>query len=201
MDKTASLFTITLTLFIMMDPLGNISSFLTMMKGISYKRQFYVLCREMFIALLVMFVFFLIGDTVIHFLEISDSAVWLSSGVILFLTAIKILFPPEDALRHNLPEGEPFIVPFAIPLIAGPSLLATIMLFSHMEACRPMMVTAIFLSWMAAMAVLVLAPQLKRLLGANGLNACERLTGMVLVMIAIQRFMEGIRLVIADAQY
>ncbi len=196
MNQTSSLFTISLTLFIMMDPLGNISSFLTMMKGVSPKRQIYVLLREMLIALGVMFGCFMIGETLIRFLEISETAVWLSSGVILFLTAIKILFPSNDGFRHNLPQGEPFIVPFAIPLIAGPSLLATIMLYAHMETCRPMMVTAMIFSWMAAISLLVLSPQLQRILGSNGLNACERLTGMVLVMIAIQRFMEGVRLFI-----
>jgi multiple antibiotic resistance protein len=194
MKETSSLFTITLTLLIMMDPLGNISSFLTMMKGLTPKRQAYILLREMLIALAVMFGCFMIGETLIRFLDISETAVWLSSGVILFLTSIKILFPAKDGFRHNLPEGEPFIFPFAIPLIAGPSLLATIMLYAHMETCRPLMITAILISWMSAISILMSSNWLQRILGSNGLNACERLTGMVLVMIAIQRFMEGVRL-------
>src|SRR5262249_14164593 len=160
--NTTSLFTITLTLFIMMDPLGNIAAFLNMMHGIPYSRQFYVLCREMLIALAVMFGFFLLADWLIQFLEISDPAACLSSGIILFLPAIKILFPEKEGFRRNLLAGEPFIVPFAIPLIAGPSLLATIMLFAHMETCRPMMVSAICFSWMAAMVIFMLAPQLQR---------------------------------------
>lgn len=197
----SSLFTITLTLFIMMDPLGSTSSFLAMMKGLPPSRQFYVLIREMLIALAVMFGCFLIGESLIRLLQISETAVWLSSGVILFLTSMKILFPAKEGFWYALPEGEPFIVPFAIPLIAGPSLLATIMLYAHMESCRPMMISAICISWMATMVILMLAPKLQRILGQNGLNACERLTGMVLVMIAIQRFMEGVRFFIANAQH
>src|SRR5262249_22818424 len=135
-----------------------------------------------------MFAFFLIGESLIRWLEISETAVWLSSGVILFLTSLKILFPASGEAKYNLPKEEPFIVPFAIPLVAGPALLATIMLFAHMESCRPKMVTAILLSWMAASVIFMLAPWLQRVLGQNGLTACERLTGMVLVMIAIQRF-------------
>lgn len=188
------LLTIAITLFIIMDPIGNISSYLSLMQEVPPKRQFYVLLREMLIALVAMFAFYILGEFIFWFLEISETAVWLASGVILFLTAIKILFPATDSLRRNLPKGEPYVVPLAIPLIAGPSLLATIMLYAHMESCRPLMVTAMLLAWMGAIAVLMSASWLQRILGNNGLMACERLTGMLLVMIAIQRFMEGVRM-------
>lgn len=179
-----------------MDPIGNVGSFLAMTRNVSPRRLPYIVFREMLIALGTMIAFYVISNAFFYFLQLSETAVWCSSGVILFLTAIKILFPATNSLRSNLPEEEPFIVPFAIPLIAGPSLLATIMLYAHMESCRPMVVTAILLAWMCSVTLLLLAPKLKSYLGANGLTACERLTGMVLVMIAIQRFMEGIRLFI-----
>jgi small neutral amino acid transporter SnatA (MarC family) len=197
MDNSSSLLTLTLTLFIIMDPLGNISSFLNLMQGVPAKRQFYVLLREMLVALAAMFLFFFLGEFLFRFLQISPIAVWLASGVILFLTAIKILFPTTDSLRHHLPEGEPFLTPLAIPLIAGPSLLATIMLYAHLETCRPMMINSILLAWMGAVTLLLIAPWLQRTLSQNGLVACEKLTGMLLVMLAIQRFLEGVRLFLA----
>lgn len=192
----STLFTLFMTFLIIMDPLGNVGSFLAMTKNVVSRRLPYVVFREMLIALAAMIGFYLISNSFFRFLQLSETAVWCSSGLILFLTAIKILFPSTNSLRSNLPEEEPFIVPFAIPLIAGPSLLATIMLYAHMESCRPMVVTAILLAWMCAVTLLLLAPKLKSFLGTNGLIACERLTGMVLVMMAIQRFMEGVRLFI-----
>jgi multiple antibiotic resistance protein len=187
-----SLLTITLTLFLIMDPVGNISSFITLTQNISPLRQKYVLLRELFIALFFMLLFNFIGETLLNYLELSHVSLRFSAGAILFLVAIKILFPAENSLRSNLPPGEPFLIPLAIPLIAGPSLLATIMLFANLAPCKDLMLSGILLSWMATVTVLLLAPQLNRLLGKNGLLACERLMAMLLVMLAIQRLMEGL---------
>lgn len=188
-----TLLNITLVLFLIMDPIGNIASFLTMMQGISPQRVKYIVIREMLIALALMVAFNFLGEFIFSFLELSRVSVRIASGVILFLVAIKFLFPSPSNIRANIVPGEPFIIPLAIPLIAGPSLLATIMLYANMETCQPMMLTAILIAWMLACIVLMLAPFLYRFLGKNGLIACERLLAMVLVMLAIQRFMEGIQ--------
>lgn len=192
-----SLLSVTLVLFLIMDPVGNISSYLSLVKEISPSRQRIVLIREMGIALIAMLAFNFLGEFIFYFLEVSETTVRLASGVILFLIAIKILFPSTNGLRSNLPKGEPFIVPLAIPLIAGPSLLATIMLYAHLEPSQPIMLEAILIAWLCAFIVLLFAPFLHRMLGNNGLIACEKLMGMVLVIMAIQRFMEGIQLFIA----
>jgi multiple antibiotic resistance protein len=176
-----------------MDPIGNISSYLELMRGLDPKRTKMVVLREMLIALAAMLLFNFLGEYIFRFLELKEESVRLASGVILFLIAIKILYPSNSSWRSNLPQGEPFIIPLAIPLIAGPSLLATILLFSHLESCKRLMWTAILVSWMLASVVLLLAPRLYRFLGKNGLIACERLLAMILVMLAIQRFMEGIQ--------
>jgi len=189
-----SLLTIVLTLFLIMDPIGNISSFLTLMEGIDPRRVKFIILREMLIALAAMLLFAYLGKLIFTFLELSHVSIRIATGVILFLTAIKFLFPSPSNLRANLPSGEPFITPLAIPLIAGPSLLATIMLYSNIESCQTLMWIGILIAWMFACMVLFLAPQLFRLLGKNGLVACERLMAMILVMLAIQRFMEGIQL-------
>lgn len=189
-----SLFSVTLVLLLIMDPIGNINSYLGLVKEINPKRQHWIILREMLIALGVMILFNYIGEFIFDFLGISEITVRLSSAVILFLIAVKILFTAPDSLRANLPGGEPFIFPLAVPLIAGPALLATIMLYAHMEPFQSIMLLAIAISWLISALILYFSPYIKKILGQNGLMACERLIGMVLVLIAVQRFAEGIML-------
>jgi multiple antibiotic resistance protein len=189
-----SLLNITLVLLLIMDPIGNISSYLSLVKELNPRRQNWIILREMLVALLVMLAFNELGEYIFNFLHLSETTVRLSSGMILFLVAIKILFTATDNPRMNLPQGEPFIFPLAVPLFAGPSLLATIMLYAHLEAYRSVMLSAILIAWLVSIAILLFARPIKRLLGDNGLNACERLIGMVLVLVAVQRFLEGILL-------
>jgi multiple antibiotic resistance protein len=189
-----SLFNITVTLFLIMDPIGNLSSYLSMVKELDPKRQYWIIFREMLIALFVMLFFNYLGEYIFNFLDLSETTVRLSSGVILFLIAIKILFTASDSPRANLPKGEPFIFPLAIPLIAGPALMATIMLYAHLEQLQSVMMIAIFTAWFLSILIFLFAAPIKRILGTNGLMACERLIGMILVLVAVQRFLEGILL-------
>lgn len=198
MNTELTLLTVTLTLFLIMDPLGNVQSYLTLFRDTPPEKQKKIVIREMLIALGAMLFVYAAGEFLFNFLDLSEVAIRIASGVVMFLIAIKILFPDATSLRANLPQGEPFIVPLAIPLIAGPALLATILLFGHMEHCRPMMLTAIFLSWVAACVILLLSPVLNRYLGKNGLIAAEKLMGMVLVMLAIQRFFEGVQQLVIE---
>lgn len=188
-----TLISISIILFLIMDPIGNIASFLKLLDNVEPGRRNKIIGREMLIALGIMIVFNFFGEYVFDILNVSTTTVQLASGAILFLVAIKILFPTLDSPRANLPAGEPFITPLAIPLIAGPALLATIMLFTKLEDSQPVMWGAIFIAWLAALVVLFSAKRLQAVLGANGLLACERLMGMVLVMLAIQRFLEGVK--------
>lgn len=191
-----TLFTLSLILYLIMDPLGNVSSYLKLVQSLPPKRQYWIIVREMLIALAIMVLCNEIGEFLFDMLHITETAIRLASGLILFLAALKILFPTIDSPRANLPEGEPFIIPLAIPFIAGPALLATIMLYAHLEPSQPLMLSAIFLSWGAAVATLFLSAPLKRILGENGLIACERLMGMILILLAIERFSTGVQLFI-----
>lgn len=190
------IFNLALMLFLIMDPLGNVSTYLTLVKELPKERQRWIVIREMFIALAAMILFNEIGEYIFYILHISDTVVYLASGLILFLVALKILFPTIDSPRANLPKGEPFIIPLAIPFIAGPALLATIMLYAHEEPSRLIMYGAIFAAWIAASLVLLSSRFLQRVLGNNGLIASERLMGMILILLAIQRFTDGIQLFI-----
>lgn len=188
-----TLFTLAVMLFLIMDPLGNISSFQNLLKDIVPERRKKIIIREMLIALSIMIAFNYLGELIFNILKVSETTLRLTSGAILFLVAIKILFPSVDSLRANLPTGEPFVTPLAVPLIAGPSLLATIMLFAHLESSQPVMLGAILIAWLCAVAILLCGGALQRIVGVNGLMAGERLMGMVLVLIAIQRFLEGVQ--------
>lgn len=192
-----SLFSVVVVLFLMIDPIGNIGSYLTLMRDVPTTRRKLVLFRELGIALAVMLLFNYIGEHIFSLLGLSEITVSLASGVILFLVAIKILFGAKDNPRANLPSGEPFITPLAIPLIAGPALLATIMLYAHMEPSQPLMLAAIFISSFLALLVFLFAPYLHRFLGNNGLIALEKLMGMILALMAVQRFAEGVQMFIA----
>lgn len=190
-----SLLSITLVLLFIMDPLGNVSSFLSMIKDQSPRRQSIIIIREMLFALGLMLVFNFVGDHLQTLLDLSDPAVHLSTGIILFLAALSVIFPGPRSVRTMLPlDTEPFLVPLAIPLISGPALLATVMLYAQQEESRLVMVAAILIAWLIAVAILLMGRTLYRIMGRNGLLAAERLTAMVLVMLAIQRFSEGVRL-------
>lgn len=191
---TLTLFSTTLVLLFIMDPIGNIASYLSLVKELPPKRQRWIIMREMLIALLVMIIFNYLGEYIFSFLGLSEPTVCIASGVILFLIAVKILFTSEDSPRAHLPQGEPFIFPLAVPLIAGPALLATIMLYARLDKSETIMLEAIILAWLISICVLYFAKPIQQVLRNNGLTACERLTGMVLVLIAVQRFLEGILL-------
>lgn len=188
-----SLFSVAVVLFLIMDSIGNIASYLQLMEGIPPKRRILVLLREMGIVLIAMLLFNYLGEFIFELLGISETTVRIASGVILFIIAVKILFPSIDSLRANLPKGEPFVSPLAIPLTAGPSLLATVMLYAHMEPSQPLMLAAILLSTAATFCVFLAAPFLQRVLGSNVLLALEKILGMILVLMAVQRFTEGLK--------
>lgn len=193
------LMTISLILFLIMDPFGNAASFqraMELQQGLH--KQLFVL-REMTIALLVMLLFAALGEWLFWLLELSEASVQIGGGLVLFLTAIKILFPSDTSPRkraeqlHQLKQ-EPFIVPLAIPLTAGPSLLATILLFAHQLPGIGPMLLAILLAWLPATFILFFAPLLYRVLKSSGLEAIEKLMGMILVLLAIQRLLDGCHL-------
>lgn len=186
--------TIIITLLLIMDPIGNVNSFLKMIDGMPRRRQYWVIFREMLIALGLMLLFNFIGEWICYVLCLSETAITLSAGMILFLTALKIIYPSETSPRAKLPSGEPFIVPLAVPLIAGPSLLATIMLFAQLEQSQAVMLGAIFIAWAIACTLLIFSHGIKQGLKSNGLLACEKLMAMILIILAIQRFMDGVTL-------
>lgn len=185
----------TILLLLIMDPLGNLPIFMSVLKHLEPKRRRVVLIREMLIALALMLLFLFAGEKILAFLNLRTETVSISGGIILFLIAIKMIFPSSESNASGLPVGEePFLVPLAIPLVAGPSLLATLMLLSHQYPNQmSYLVGALLFAWGITVTVLLMSGLFIRLLGNKGVNALERLMGLILIMLATQMFLDGIR--------
>ena len=182
-----------LLLFLILDPLGNIPVFLSLLKGLPPARQRRVLARELLIALGVLMLFLWGGQYLLDVMHLRQESVSIAGGIILFLIGLRMIFPPRDGIMGEMPEGEPFIVPIAIPMIAGPSGMAAVMLLGSQEPGRMAEWSlALVIAWAATAAILFLAPSLQKLLGNRALTAIERLMGMVIVAISVQMLLDGI---------
>lgn len=186
------IFSLAFTLFLLMDSVGNIPIFLSILKKIPSKQQRYIIFREMLISLIVIIGFYFIGDAVLGFLSITHQAVQITGGVVLFIIGLKLIFPTKNGFEWDGGQ-EPFIVPLAVPLIAGPAVLAGVMIYSRQDMSNWVALGAIFIAWLATTAILLAATHLKKVLGEKGIAACERFTGLLLIMLAIQMFLNGIQ--------
>ena len=191
--QDSSLLAAAILLFLILDPLGNVPVFLSLLKPVPEHRRRKVLARELVIALGVLFLFLFCGRYILDFISLRQESVSIAGGIILFLIGLKMIFPAPEGIFGDTPEGEPFIVPRAVPLVAGPGGRAAVMLMGSKEPDRLLdWSLALLLAWAATAAILFSAPRLYRLLGPRALTALERLMGMVLVAISVQMTLDGI---------
>jgi MarC family membrane protein len=182
-----------LLLFLILDPLGNIPVFLSLLKPLTPRRQRVVLVRELLIALAVLMAFLWGGKYALELMHLRQESVAIAGGIVLFLIGIRMIFPRPEGLMGAVPDGEPFIVPMAIPLVAGPSGMAAVMLMGSNEPERlGDWSLALLLAWGGTAAILMSATLLYKLLGARALTALERLMGMLLVAISVQMLLDGL---------
>jgi len=180
-------------LFLILDPLGNIPVFLGLLRRLPPQRQRVVLVRELMIALLVLMLFLWAGKYALELVHLRQESVAIAGGIVLFLIGLRMIFPPPEGLMGELPDGEPFIVPMAIPLVAGPSGMAAVMLMGSSEPERlGEWSLALLLAWSATAVILLSATWLYRFLGTRALTAIERLMGMLLVAISVQMLLDGL---------
>jgi|TARA_Y100001949_G_scaffold145541_1_gene128756 multiple antibiotic resistance protein len=183
-----------LTLLLIMDPLGNIPVFLSVLKKVeneSRKRK--ILIRELAIALIVLLVFLFVGQYFLQWLNLRQEAVHIAGGIVLFLIALRMIFPTEKGVMGDLPEGEPFIVPLAVPLLAGPSTLAMLILLARSQPDRIFdWLIAVLGAWGVTSLIILSSTSFHKILGNRGLMAVEKLMGMVLVAISVQMLLDGI---------
>ena len=181
-------------LFFVMDPLGNIPIFLSLLKDIEPKRRWKIISRELLIALVILLIFLFFGQQLLNLLQLESESVSIAGGIILFIIGIRMVFPSRRGVMGDQLEGEPFIVPLAIPLIAGPSTLATLMLFVHSDPTNMLnWLSVLLIAWAITAVILLSAPIFFKIFRKRGLAAIERLMGMILIMISVQMFVTGIR--------
>jgi len=187
-----------ITLFLIMDPLGNIPLFLSVLKTVRPERRQRVLIREIVFAYVVLLACLFLGGLALQLPGLEQESISIAGGIVLFLIAIRMIFPGEKASEAELPEGEPFLVPLAVPLIAGPSALAALLLLQRSSPGQTgSLVIALTIAWALTGAILLSSTFFYRVLRERGLMAIERLMGMVLVMVAVQMFMNGVKTFLA----
>ena len=190
------LFSAVVTLFLIMDPIGNIPLFLSILKTVAPERRRLVLIREIALAYVVLLVFLFSGAYILTFLGLQQETVSIAGGIVLFLIALRMIFPAESPAAEAL-EGEPFVVPLAIPLIAGPSTLAALLLLQRSSPADTMpLFLAVTIAWALSGIILLSSTFFYRVLRERGLVALERLMGMLLVMVAVQMALNGIKAVL-----
>ncbi len=181
------------TLFLIMDPFGNIPVFLPILERVPEHRRQRIVVRELLLALVVILIFLFGGSYLMNFLGLQQSSVSIAGGIILFLIAVRMVFPVTQLKITDEMDGEPLLVPLAIPLVAGPSLLAVLILFSSTSLAHMInLLIAALLAWAGTFIVLFSSTFLIRILARRGLVAVERLMGMILVALAVQLFLNGL---------
>lgn len=192
MDLTA-IFSQTLVFFLLMDPVGNIPIFISVLKELPPKRLKIVIFRELVIALTFIVGFYFIGEWLMKFLGVADYTLRISGGIILFLIAIKMIFTDGAEKADKKLNYEPFIVPLAVPLVAGPAILSAVMIGGQASGSHSITLTAILIAWGISTLILLCSSILQRALGEKGLHACERLMGLILILLSVQMFLDGVK--------
>ncbi len=184
-----SFFAFVLSLFVVINALGNLPLFIGLLARYDVKTQRRIILRELTIALFILLLFNFFGDVILRILGISEPIIGIAGGTVLFLIALGMIFPKPHASES--PAQEPFIVPLATPIIAGPGAIAYVMVFAAETQNYWLSTLAIILAWVPSLCILLLASNIKYFLGEKGLIACERMGGMIISLIAVQMFSTG----------
>ena len=180
-------------LLLVTDPIGNIPLFVALLRPVVPKRRVLVIARECAIAFLVLVAFVLFGRTLLELFGLSDRSLTLAGGTILFLIALRMIFRSPEGIFGESPSGEPLIVPLAIPSIAGPAAIATVVLLvSRAPQRMPEWLAAVAIAVVVSFATLLLAERISRWVGERALTAFERLMGLLLTAIAVEMLLRGI---------
>lgn len=200
MIEPAFLITAFATLFVVIDPIGLMPLFAALTQGLTDRARRRIGLRAILVAAALLILFTLFGEAVLGFIGISMPAFRIAGGVLLFLTALDMLFERRTKRREDQAEEEdhddPSVFPLAIPLIAGPGAIASVILLSG-QAPGPagaLAVIGVALGVLALTFLLFLAAGgLERALGRTGINITTRLLGMLLAALAVQFVLDGLR--------
>lgn len=192
-------------LILVLDPFGNIGLVLSTLARVGEQRRHKVILRECVIAYAVLIAFLFVGRPLLELMRLSETAIGLAGGVILFVIALRMVFQhPEGPMGDGTTapsDHEPYIVPLAIPAIAGPSAMASVIVLSSREPQRwPEWLAAITLAFVVSTAILLLAARISRVIGDRGVNALGRLMGLILTAIAVEMLLSGITTYVRSLQ-
>jgi MarC family membrane protein len=191
---TQSFFQTFILLLLVTDPFGNVPLFVTALKDVDPLRRPRIVVRECAIAFLLLLLFMFFGRHFLTALNLTEVSLRIGGSVILLLIAIRMIFPHPDGVLGRSEHGEPFIVPLAIPALAGPSALATVLLFSSNSMQDVMIhVAALAAVGVVWLAVFLGAERLQKVLGAQVMTAFERLMGLILTAMSIEMLLGGVR--------
>jgi multiple antibiotic resistance protein len=195
-----SIFAMTLSLFFVMNSLGSIPLFVALLGKFEVKKQRKIILRELLIALFILLLFNFFGDGVLRMLGISQSVLGVAGGTLLFIIALGMIFPRTPA-RLELKRSDPFIVPLATPIVAGPGAIATVMVYSEQLHNVWIASSVVVLAWIPTLVILLLSSNIKYILGQKGLLACQKLGGMLISLIAVQMICTGATHLLREALY
>jgi multiple antibiotic resistance protein len=182
---------IAVSIFIVMNAVGQIPLFIAILAPYEARRQKIIILRELIFALVLLLLFTFFGNEILDIIGITRSIIGIAGGILLFLIALSMIFPKEKT-TEGMPRHEPMFVPLAMPVISGPGSIAMLMLFAQ-ETGRPFMVAgAVILAWIPSVLVLLVSSYIRNFLGEKGLQAVERLGGMIVCLIGIQMFSSGV---------
>lgn len=189
-----SILSATILLILIMNPLGNLPIFLATLKPVDPKRHAHIIIRETFFAYILLVFFMFFGKIFLQSVQISTQALGISGGIIMFLIAIRMIFPENKHETEKLSTSEPFFVPLAIPMTAGPGALTTVLLFSTQHPEKKLIWFAAITSAAIVVSLVLLGGKyLSKYLGEKGLIALENLSGMMLTAMAVQMFLSEVK--------
>ena len=195
METTFPIFSTAILIFFILDPLGNIPLLLSILKNIDKSRRSKIIVREMVIGLLILIVFLFFGEQFLSLFHLKAPSITIAGGIIFFAISLKMIFPdPNGGDVFVTKKGdEPLVVPIAVPMIAGPAALATLLVLAKTNTDHTgSLLLSLLIAWLLAAAVLLFSPYLYSILKEKGLTALERLMGMLLLIMSVQMFIDGL---------
>jgi multiple antibiotic resistance protein len=194
METQFSIISTAILLMFVLDPFGNVPLVLSLLKDFDDRKRYRIIIREVIIGLIILLVFLFFGNAFLNLFHLDTEAVTIAGGVIFLIIGLRMIFPGAKGNSLYPADGEPLIVPIALPMIAGPSALATLLVMSksykdHVGG----LFLALLLAWGITAMIMVSAPAMYRVLRKRGVIALERLMGMLLLIMAVQMFLDGFK--------
>jgi len=193
-----SIISTAILIFFILDPFGNIPLLLSLLKNIDKKRHFSIIVREVIIGLIILIIFLFFGESILNIFHLQTASITIAGGIIFFIISIKMIFPTENGnIFASAKDDEPLIVPIAMPMIAGPAALATILVLAKTNNQHiSKLFISVILAWFISSLIMLFSTKLYNILKDRGLTALERLMGMLLLIMSVQMFVDGIRALI-----